>query len=186
MVVRSYVGSFVSSFLRPFVGSLVRRTSASVRYTTKACSPGTQPLACCTHRTATNTVLERHDHHPLGSPLPPPVLSPISPARCTAEIISTAVFTEPDSACLMLELRFAEIGKFKDAAAPPPRLRIDTHDFARSEYCRNLWSLCTSPRVSPPIKRLIARIRNYNYTRPQSPSSRSTDFVTRQTISTNL
>lgn len=45
---------FVPPLLRSFVPSM-----------TKACSSSAQPLGRCTHRTATNTVLRRYDHHPL-------------------------------------------------------------------------------------------------------------------------
>lgn len=97
----------------------------------------------------------------------PPVSGPISPARCAAEIISTAVFTEPDSACLMLELRVAEIGKFNDAAALYYRHAGISAPMISSE--RNIVYPSTRTSPIPRIKRPIARVRNCSPPRPLLP-----------------
>lgn len=126
--VRTFVYSFLLSrssirFVRSFVRSFGSRSFAcSVCYTTKACSPGHTTIRLLyTSYTATNTVVSptSHDHQSsrIANTTTHRFPAQFRPARCTAEIISTAAFTEPDSACLMLELRFAEIGKFNDAAA---------------------------------------------------------------------
>lgn len=104
--------SLVRSFVRPFVSFRSRRPSyVRPLHDKSVCSLGAQPLGCCTHRVYPPPIY-RSPTSPrplfsLESPLPS-----ISPRdrKCT----------EPDSARLMPEVRFAEIGKFgcNDASTP--------------------------------------------------------------------
>lgn len=192
VVPRSYVRLFIPSFsfvhsFRSFVRSFGSRSFAcSVCYTTKACSPGHTTIRLLyTSYTATNTVVSptSHDHQSsrIANTTAHRFSAQFRPARCTAEIISTAAFTEPDSACLMLELRFAEIGKFNDAAAATSAHPWHPGDFALSHLAANThiapaYSLL-STRVHTYVRAYVgqlndqcfARVRNYS----PPPSSRS-------------